>query len=710
MISFLSAILLSIFSLPVATASVAFCGNQDYEQGALGLAPVQTYNAAPFSPPQINYVVPPVDCPFNRDNEGYFFLTPISFTAQGEAGQATGEGVIMNPNGTLVYSAFPHSGNFTGSGDQFTFRIGLENFRGKDHLVVWMGTINNPSFGSGFNLILDETYTVVANLTVTADLNVGADLHELIITSDDTAMMTAYPAQAANLSSFGGPEKGFLLDCVVQEVDIATGKALFTWHALDQVDPSECFTEIGQAGNGTADDPWDYFHINSIQKLDDGNIVISSRHCHALYLISPSGDLIWRMGGKKSNFTFGPGANFTWQHHGRMHGGHSLSVFNNGATPLDQDFPSSQGLLLNYDENSMSVSLISARSPFNQTLTVAEGSVQILDSGDSIVGWGSAPYFSKHDRNGDMLWTAQFGLSSTSYRAFLHNWVGHPTFPPSAQLSNTSTPNDITVYTWWNGATEVRFWQLLGSKSASVPLNTTDLHPSMPAAFKLGNPVGKRWKLTYRTFEIAATVGLLVPLVAKESKTQAVVDFLQVGYSLVPSEPLTREWFAVAYEESKPPTYAIFDTFAAEEGRHIHLTGQIAQALMDNAKDLLAEDPDIGKLNVLASVVRPIAGNNAGVTKGLRVLFEAKPDKVDAVREFLKSAVPLVEAEPETAYWYAVEFPGTHKFGIVDFFPTDSGRGAHVHGKVAAALFGSAAELLTGDPDLVKLDVLAGKV
>jgi hypothetical protein len=76
----------------------------------------------------------------------------------------------------------------------------------------------------------------------------------------------------------------------------------------------------------------------------------------------------------------------------------------------------------------------------------------------------------------------------------------------------------------------------------------------------------------------------------------------------------------------------------------------------------------------------------------------------------LKGAVPLVEAEPDTLYWYAVEFPGTNKFGIVDFFPDESGRGAHVAGKVAEALFGSAEELLTGAPDLIKLEVLAAKV
>ena len=106
----------------------------------------------------------------------------------------------------------------------------------------------------------------------------------------------------------------------------------------------------------------------------------------------------------------------------------------------------------------------------------------------------------------------------------------------------------------------------------------------------------------------------------------------------MPSEPLTREWFALSYEDSNPPNYAIFDTYAGEEGRQAHLTGEIAKALMENAPELLGVSPQIGKLDILVSAVRPIrgAGNTPGVTKGLRVLIQAKPEKVDAVRDFLK--------------------------------------------------------------------------
>ncbi|EEB86745.1 hypothetical protein MPER_16182, partial [Moniliophthora perniciosa FA553] len=125
---------------------------------------------------------------------------------------------------------------------------------------------------------------------------------------------------------------------------------------------------------------------------------------------------------------------------------------------------------------------------------------------------------------------------------------------------------------------------------------------------------------------------------SKTAQTSALEDFLNTGYELVQSEPKTLQWFAVSYDSSNPPTYAIFDTFAADDGRSDHLGGPIAAALMKSADQLLSTPPEIGKVDVLASVVRPVksGGKTAGVTVGLRVLIKAKAEKASAVRDFLK--------------------------------------------------------------------------
>jgi quinol monooxygenase YgiN len=93
---------------------------------------------------------------------------------------------------------------------------------------------------------------------------------------------------------------------------------------------------------------------------------------------------------------------------------------------------------------------------------------------------------------------------------------------------------------------------------------------------------------------------------------------------------------------------------------------------------------------------------------GLWVMLEAKAGKEAELTAFLKSAVPLVEAEPGTLSWYALQV-GPSTFGIFDTFADDSGRDAHLSGKVAAALMAKAPELLAKPPSIQKIDLLAVK-
>ncbi len=95
-------------------------------------------------------------------------------------------------------------------------------------------------------------------------------------------------------------------------------------------------------------------------------------------------------------------------------------------------------------------------------------------------------------------------------------------------------------------------------------------------------------------------VGLYVRLEAKPGKEKDVENFLNQGLSLVQQEPATTVWFAI---RMGPSTFGIFDAFPDENGRQAHLTGAVASALMANAAELLAEPPNIVKLDILASKV-----------------------------------------------------------------------------------------------------------
>ena len=97
------------------------------------------------------------------------------------------------------------------------------------------------------------------------------------------------------------------------------------------------------------------------------------------------------------------------------------------------------------------------------------------------------------------------------------------------------------------------------------------------------------------------------------------------------------------------------------------------------------------------------------VTKGLIARLEAKAGKEDEVAAFLRDALPIVQGEQQTVAWLAFRASGS-SFAIVDVFPDEPGRQAHLDGAVAAALIEAAGELLAASPEIEPVDVLAAKL
>ena len=90
---------------------------------------------------------------------------------------------------------------------------------------------------------------------------------------------------------------------------------------------------------------------------------------------------------------------------------------------------------------------------------------------------------------------------------------------------------------------------------------------------------------------------ILARVEAKAGKEKEVLAFLQSALPLAEGEPGTVRWYAL---QIGPSTFGIFDTFETEEGRKAHLDGPIAAALMANASALLAKDPIIEMVDLLA--------------------------------------------------------------------------------------------------------------
>ncbi|KAK7047094.1 hypothetical protein VNI00_006758 [Paramarasmius palmivorus] len=448
---------LASLSRLVAADSVLFESNE-YTAGVLGIAPFQSYFSSDYTPAAWNFVIPRNRT--RRVTPGYLFTAPrgTGITQYGA--------VIYDQDGTMVWNGNEH-------GEAMAFQV--VTYMGEPHISMWQGDWTGEGIGIGYHVLLNQHYEVVANYTTDLEGELGhtlADFHETGITTNNTALLPAYETKSLDLSRHGGPSSGWIRDSVMQELNISSGKALFTWKSLDHVDPSDCYYPVANYGTDTSN-AWDYFHINSIEKDDFGNFLISSRHCSALYYLDGSnGNIIWRLGGRNTSFTMGTGTEFSFQHDARWislnDSAGRLSLFDNGGMYALYNEESARGLLIDLNFSTMSATLAQDYVPFSPAVSESQGSVQLQPNGDVLVGWGSIPWFAEYTSTGDLLWTAQFGTDTevSGYRTLRYNWTGYPSTTPSIQLV-TGASALLSVHASWNGATEINKWELLGASDGS---------------------------------------------------------------------------------------------------------------------------------------------------------------------------------------------------------------------------------------------------
>jgi quinol monooxygenase YgiN len=96
---------------------------------------------------------------------------------------------------------------------------------------------------------------------------------------------------------------------------------------------------------------------------------------------------------------------------------------------------------------------------------------------------------------------------------------------------------------------------------------------------------------------MSVKLGILALLEAKSGKSQELADFLRQGRELAEAEEGTVTWYAFKVDEN---TYGIFDSFESEEGRQAHVNGEIPRALGQVGDDLLAKEPDIKPVELVA--------------------------------------------------------------------------------------------------------------
>lgn len=298
------------------------------------------------------------------------------------------------------------------------------------------------------------------------------DFHEYTITERGTALLTVYSIAPADLSSLGIMTEGWIYDSIFQEIDIASGELLFEWRASDHYAANETFKPLGSTGR-TPTTAFDFFHINSVDKDDSGNYYISSRFMHTITCISPAGEVLWVLGGRRNAFTDlsgGDAISFSWQHHANLHKNGTMTIFDNGKYQKWYQGgigggEYSRGLLLSLDTKEMTVDLLQEYVNPHMYGAPSQGSIQILpESGNVLVGWGYHGAYTEYTHDGETLCNIHITPSIIfdlgwvhSYRAFRTNiWIGKPTVPPAISYK----AGNSKLYVSWNGATEVDHWVL----------------------------------------------------------------------------------------------------------------------------------------------------------------------------------------------------------------------------------------------------------
>jgi hypothetical protein len=335
------------------------------------------------------------------------------------------------------------------------FRV--QRYHGKP-VLTWCQGGPFGTISPGVDYILNSSYRVVA--TVRAGNGLEADCHEFLLTPQGTALITASHLVPYDLSSVGGPKHGAVIDGIVQEIDIATGRVLFEWHSLGHVPLTDSYAPVQS--------PYNYFIINAVTIDSDGNLLISGRATWTVYKVDRhSGRILWRLGGKRSDFRLGPGAHFTGQHDPVAAGTNIIRLFDNGndaRTSTEQD---SRVIWLRLNQATKTVTLVKAIHHPQHLSALFEGNAQALANGDTFVGWGTAGYVSEFGPRGNLLFNAHFLNGYDTYRGYRFAWAGRPRTKPSVTARKTANGTTM-VHAIWNGATGVAHWRILGGPSASA--------------------------------------------------------------------------------------------------------------------------------------------------------------------------------------------------------------------------------------------------
>ncbi|KAF5027191.1 hypothetical protein F66182_679 [Fusarium sp. NRRL 66182] len=423
-----------------------------YNNGDLGQFPSQSFRSSDVVAPlfQVNTFEPNL-----VDDSGFLFLT---MEHEGKSGPV----IFSSKDLSLVYADIKY---------ERTFDARAQVKSGGKYLTFIEGDRCHA-----FDAFYQKKWTVsITDLGATE-----ANIHDFEFTHQDTALMTAYQDVRYNMTALGGEIDGWLSDSIFQEVELHTNRVTNVWRSFNHVNITDTLVKYNPKTTFMGGEGFDWFHLDSVYKTIKGHYLVSSKGLSAIILLQA--DTLnprWVLGGKRNQFkdlSNGDATNFAHQYNARFvqNNQSRLSFFDNHITETGSCSGGncSRGVVVELDYEEMTVKLLHEFYHPQNISSGSGGSVQGLDNGNFLVGWGANPGITEYAPNGTVVLDIQRGVmphesqgdldaDMSVYRAWKMDWIGRPPWGPSIASSPPGeTTSNTVIYLSWNGDTQVHRWEV----------------------------------------------------------------------------------------------------------------------------------------------------------------------------------------------------------------------------------------------------------
>lgn len=408
-------------------------------------------------PGRLQAQVPPYTATDFPPAEGYYFLTTLNFQGNNQQSQM----LILDGAAQVAFRRTVASAS--------SFRPWPD------------GRMSYATVGQ--HLLLDGSFAVIDTVTCVND--VPTDLHDIRLLPNGHYLMLGIESRTMDLSGVElfppgdapGSSNAVVRSGVIQELD-ANEQLVWEWHLADHID----FMEVDPARLNNPNNV-DWSHSNALELDADGNILLSNRHFNSIIKVNRNnGEIMWSLGGASNDFGFGGDPGFWGQHDiRRLPNGH-ITLFDNGLA----DTHPCRAVEYALDETAMTATAVWSGSYGGAAWSRAMGSVQRLDNGNTVVGWGAITpdnaTFSILRPDGSRLGDLRFADTLATYRAYYFEELPFEVPRPSISCTTVGGTYQLTAEAGWPNY----LWST-GTSGQSITVGALDtVYVEVPAGPMLG--------------------------------------------------------------------------------------------------------------------------------------------------------------------------------------------------------------------------------